>query len=116
MMVRLNYLCLLLHNLHMYISVSSGRWPPAVVLLLLRTYESKEQKLFSGKSSHKKIWEEISDVLVAKGYAFSAGQCASKLRNLKRTYKIVKEHNAKSGNNPRHWQYLEVSLLLFNSR
>lgn len=31
---------------------------------------------------------------------------------MKRTYKTIKEHNAKSGNNARTWKYYEVSITL----
>lgn len=67
-----------------------------------------EHKFTNGKMSHKKCWELIAKSLKNKGYDITASQCASKLRSLKKTYKSIKEHNAKSGNNRRTWQHFEV--------
>ncbi|KYM94641.1 hypothetical protein ALC62_14728 [Cyphomyrmex costatus] len=99
----------------MYID-SLFRWPDASVLLLLRTYEEMEEKFTNGKCSHKKCWELISEVLKKKGYNVTGPQCASKFRSLKKTYKSIKDHNSKSGNNRRTWQHFEIMDNMFSKK
>lgn len=92
----------------MCISDSMYRWSTAAVLLLLDTYKIFQDKFSSGKYSHKKIWDEISAILVEKGHTTTGPQCAAKLRSLKKSYKSVKDHNNVSGNDRRTWQFYEV--------
>lgn len=92
-------------------SIFSGclyRWTTPCVLLLLETYKTNEEKFTNGKQSQKKTWEEVSDILKHNGYDVTGPMCAAKLRSLKKTYKAVKDHNNKSGNNRRNWQFFEV--------
>lgn len=92
----------------LYFIGSLYRWPEASVLLLLQTYEEMEEKLNTGKLSHKKCWELTAQILKKNGYNVTGPQCASKFRSLKKTYKSIKDHNSKSGNNRRTWQHFEV--------
>lgn len=92
----------------MCISDSMYRWSTAAVLLLLDTYKIFQDKFSSGKYSHKKIWDEISAILVEKGRTTTGLQCAAKLRSLKKSYKSMKDHNNVSGNDRRTWQFYEV--------
>lgn len=59
--------------------------------------------------SMKKLWSIISSKMKEKGYNVTDVQCKSKINGLKNTYKNVKDHNAKSGNNLKKWQYFDVS-------
>lgn len=70
-----------------------------------------QEKFQDGKQSHKKCWEVISKKLNTEGYNVSGNQCSSKLRSLKKTYKSIKDHNAKSGNDKRTWPYFDVCNL-----
>lgn len=67
-----------------------------------------EEKFNSGKISHKKCWELVAEVLKNEGYNYTGPQCSSKFRSLKKTYKSIKDHNSKSGNDRRTWQNFEV--------
>lgn len=67
-----------------------------------------EEKFTNGKLSHKKCWELVAEVLKNHGYSITGSQCASKFRSLKKTYKSIKDHNSKSGNDRRTWQHFEV--------
>ncbi|XP_067216595.1 uncharacterized protein [Linepithema humile] len=89
----------------------SFRWPYEAILLFLSTYKEHEDKLTSGKISVKNFWNMISCLLIKKGYSVTGTQCKSKMAGLKNTYKSVKDHNAKSGNNTRAWRYFNVSRL-----
>jgi len=92
------------------------RWSTATVLLLLETYKTFQDKFNNGKYSHKKIWEEISAILIKKGHTITGPQCAAKLRSLKKTYKSVKDHNNRSGNDRRTWQFYEEMDEIFSKR
>lgn len=83
------------------ISDSLYRWTEACVLLLLENYRTSEKKFTDRKQSHKKIWNEIAKIMTEKGHAVTGPQCAAKLRSFKKSYKSVKDHNNKSGNNRR---------------
>lgn len=90
------------------ISDSLYRWTESCVLLLLENYRASEKKFTDGKQSHKKIWEKIAKKMTEKGHVVTGLQCAAKLRSLKKSYKSVKDHNNKSGNNRRTWQFFKV--------
>ncbi|XP_076668291.1 uncharacterized protein LOC143368937 [Andrena cerasifolii] len=40
--------------------------------------------------------------------SYTGRQCSAKLRSLKRTYKGVKDHNAKSGNDRQDWAFYKT--------
>lgn len=81
-----------------------------MTLLFISLYKKKEQFL-SGKPP-KKCWEELSKEMAQYKYKVTASQCASKLASLKRTYKNIKDHNSRSGNKRRNWQFYEVCCKL----
>lgn len=74
-----------------------------------------ETKFTDGKHSQKKCWEEVSKLLKENGYNATGPQCSAKLRSLKKTYKSVKDHNNKSGNDRKTWQYFKVITFTKNS-
>lgn len=76
--------------------------------MLLENYRASENKFVDGKHLHKKIWDEIAKSMIKKGHSVTGPQCAAKLRSLKKTYKAIKDHNNKSGNNRRNWQFFMV--------
>lgn len=78
------------------------------MLLLLETYKANENKFTNGKQSQKKTWEEVSETLKRNGHDVTGPMCAAKLRSLKKTYKAVKDHNNKSGNDRRTWKFFDV--------
>lgn len=88
----------------------SFRWPHEAVLLLLAVFKDYENQLTSGKMSVKKFWDKVASMLFKKGYNVTGVQCKSKMTGLKNTYKSVKDHNAKSGNNKRTWRYFDVNI------
>ncbi|EFN83038.1 hypothetical protein EAI_16722, partial [Harpegnathos saltator] len=84
------------------------KWSHAAILLLVEKYRLQENNIISGKMSQKKMWNNIASALSIKGYNVAGLQCLSKFHEIKRTYKSIKDHNAKSGNNLRTWPYMEV--------
>lgn len=59
--------------------------------------------------TYKKAWDKISQMMNEKNYSVTGRQCSTRLNIMKCTYKTVKDHNNKSGNNTRNWKYYEVS-------
>jgi hypothetical protein len=97
-------------------AVSVFKWPHAAILLLVETYRGYEGDLVGGKVSQKKAWDKVADTMRHRGYDVTGPQCQSKFNGMKRTYKAIKDHNAKSGNGPRTWPYLEVMESLLGER
>lgn len=85
-------------------------------LLLIEEYRLQENNITSGKMTHKKVWNNIASVLLTKGYCVNGSQCLSKYNGMKRTYKSIKDHNSKSGNNPRTWSYMSIMESLLGER
>lgn len=78
---------------------------------MLNIYEEYKDKFHSRKGTVKKYWEKIANRMQEKGYNVTGIKCSTKLQVLKRTYKSVVDHNNKSGNNPKEWEYLKVAYL-----
>lgn len=58
----------------------------------------------------KHCWEVISKEMGKKGYNISGKKCCIKFQAMKRTYKSIKDHNNRSGNNAKRWEYFDVSI------
>ncbi|XP_011860030.1 PREDICTED: uncharacterized protein LOC105557398 isoform X2 [Vollenhovia emeryi] len=92
------------------------KWSHQAVLLLIEEYRKREKDTTSGKISQKRLWESISNVLCSHGHDVTGPQCQSKFNGMKRTFKSIKDHNSKSGNNPRSWLYTEVMESLLGEK
>ncbi|XP_077262561.1 uncharacterized protein LOC143897628 [Temnothorax americanus] len=68
------------------------------------------------RTSHKKVWEQIAQVMNSKGYTVTGRQCTTRVNTMKRTYKAVRDHNRQSGNNKRPWKYFEVMESLLGEK
>lgn len=66
----------------------------------------------SSKIRQKKVGNEIAAIMNSKGYDVSGRQCMTRINTMKRTYKTIKDHNSRSGNNKRTWKYYDVSITL----
>ncbi|XP_044763743.1 uncharacterized protein LOC123320478 [Coccinella septempunctata] len=64
--------------------VSMCRWNTPCTLLLLETHNIFEDKFVNGKTSHKRVWEELAIKIREKGFLVTGPQCSSKLRSLKK--------------------------------
>ncbi|CAG9773217.1 unnamed protein product [Ceutorhynchus assimilis] len=80
------------------------KWTQQQTLLLIRLVESNYEKFNEGlkKNVWLKIAKALSDMTNKK---FTAEQCDTKWKGLKRTYKTIKDHNNKSGNDRRIWEF-----------
>jgi len=77
-------------------------------LLLLTLYKEYEEEYHNPKTPSKKFWQIISNKMAVQGYVISGTKCVTKFQCLKRTYKTINDHNKKSGNNRKKWEYYEV--------
>lgn len=62
----------------------------------------------SGKVKQLVCWQEIAKKMAENGYNISSKKCCTKFQTLKRTYKQIKDHNNKSGNERKTWEYFDV--------
>ncbi|KYN06771.1 hypothetical protein ALC62_02271 [Cyphomyrmex costatus] len=99
---------LYLYNIFIY--DTGFRWSHEAVLLLIEEYRQREQDMYSGRISQKKAWDQIAQVMNSKNYMVTGRQCTTRVNTMKRTYKAVKDHNGKSGNNKRSWKYFDVRI------
>ncbi|XP_025159375.1 uncharacterized protein LOC112589612 isoform X2 [Harpegnathos saltator] len=95
---------------------SMFKWSYVAILLLVEKYWLQKNNIVSGKMPQKKVWNNIASALSVKGYNVTGPQCLSKFHGMKRTYKSIKDHNSKSGNNLRTWPYMEVMESLLGER
>ncbi|XP_066600767.1 uncharacterized protein [Prorops nasuta] len=91
-------------------------WSREETLLLLELYERKIKDFSSNKITSKKTWMIISEELRKKGYTVTWDKCKIKFDALKRTYKSVTDHNKKSGNNRRTWEYYDNMHKIFSDK
>ncbi|XP_029673853.1 uncharacterized protein LOC115241995 [Formica exsecta] len=51
-----------------------------------------------------------------KGHNINGFKCSTKFQFLKRTYKSIMDHNKKSGNNRKDWEFLQIMQELFGEK
>ena len=73
-------------------------WSREATLLMLSCYKPLMKKIDAGKMRKKKAFAEVSEKLQNQMFFYTAEQCSGRLKTLLRAYKIVKDHNKKSGN------------------
>lgn len=91
-------------------------WPEKAVLLFLDLYREREQEFTTGLKRHNKIWNEIACELQNSNYNVSAVQVQNKMSSLKRTFKKIKDSNAKSGNHNTCWAYYSAMNAIFGEK
>ncbi|XP_029834502.2 uncharacterized protein LOC8030287 isoform X2 [Ixodes scapularis] len=92
-------------------------WPRDAVVMLITHCQDEERK----EGFHtftKAFWSKISSELKDRGYSVNAKQIENKWKNLKKTYKAVKEgrredhagrdHSASSSSGRKTWAYFEL--------
>jgi len=84
-------------------------------MLFIELYREREHE-FAGLKRHNKIWSEIASELQKSNYNISGVQVQNKMSSLKRTYKKIKDSNAKSGNHNSSWTFYSVMDSLFGDK
>ncbi|XP_025154160.1 trihelix transcription factor GT-4-like isoform X3 [Harpegnathos saltator] len=88
-------------------------WTTPETLLLLNIYGEYKDEYQNGKGTVKQYWDKVAKAMQDKGYDVTGMKCSTKFQALKRTYKSIMDHNNKSGNNRKEWEYLKIMNELF---
>lgn len=88
-------------------------WPEKAVMLFLELYREREHEFTAGLKRHNKLWSEIASELKNSNYTVSAVRVQNKMSSLKRTYKKIKDFNAKSGNHNSCWACYSIMDSIF---
>ncbi|XP_029162959.1 uncharacterized protein LOC114934473 [Nylanderia fulva] len=97
-------------------SQEQHNWTKQEIMLLLDIYTSKEKDFHSGKNTVKHCWESVANEMQKMGHDISGQKCCIKFQAMKRTYKSIKDHNKKSGNNTKKWEYFELMDKIFSEK
>ena len=74
--------------------------------------EEEVQRQLDGSTRNSHVFDKIVKRMVAAGYARSASQCRIKIKALKREYRVIKDHNNKSGSSHKISRY-DIILFTF---
>ena len=85
-------------------------WTDQQIKLLIALY--KQHINLIGVDS-KGFWKKIVAGMNEKGHNFNNNECSKKMDALKSLYKTSKDHNNRTGNNPKYCVYYDVIILLF---
>lgn len=90
-------------------------WTNQSTKLLLQKYYERQSKFCDPKIKKKLLWTEIVDEFKIKGYNVSEDILDRKMRNLKQSYKSIKENNRKSstGLDRITWKWYDTMDTLF---
>ena len=73
-------------------------WSDCEVRALIAVWgESNVQEELDGAVRNKVVFVAISDKLLQQGYNRDWQQCRTKIKNLKKEYRVVKDHNGETG-------------------
>ncbi|XP_033731236.1 uncharacterized serine-rich protein C215.13-like [Pecten maximus] len=84
-----------------------GAWNRSATLLLLEDYRIISKKVEAGQKTKKSMWNEISANLKKRGYSYTPDQVSGRFKTLVRGYKNFKDHQKKSGNGTKAFEYKE---------
>ena len=83
-------------------------WPTAEVTALISIWgERAIQSQLDGSVRNKEIYTEIAHKLSDLGYSRDWKQCRCKIKNLKTTYKKIKDHNGVTGNGRKTFKFFQ---------
>lgn len=91
-------------------------WNTQATKLLLALYRERKVAFRDPKIKKKKLWQEICEQFVRKGYATITEDCLDrKMRNLKKTYRTIKDNNKRTttGRGRISWEYYDAFEELF---
>ena len=90
---------------------SKIEWTHNMVLLLLDLYKSHRTQFRSAKH-FKSVWEKVAAAMASHGYKLSWQLCEKKFRNLKGTFKNIKDNNRQTGRGRKNWPYYDIFIEL----
>jgi len=87
---------------------SAAVWNKEKTLLLLDLCTQYKDDLRDSSKRKKNIWIKIAKAMTSKGYTVTWLVCEKKMRNLKQTYKNIKDNNSKTGRGRRTWEFFDI--------
>lgn len=81
--------------------------------LLLDRYMAQVPNFRNPKVKKSTVWQTISREMNERGYSVTPDICDKKFRNLKITYKKMKETKQKTGRARQHWEYFDIMDEIF---
>ncbi|KAK4875416.1 hypothetical protein RN001_011838 [Aquatica leii] len=94
---------------------SKHKWTHDAILLLLALYDEKLSEFQSAHKCNKTVWNSIARSMKSKYSMVTSEQCDVKFRNLKKTYKRIKDNNHQSGAGAITWPYFDTFDLWFRN-
>lgn len=88
-------------------------WSKEKTLLLLDLCAQYKDELHDPSKKKKNIWIKIANAMKSKCSTVTWIVCEKKLRNLKQTYKNIKDNNSKTGRGRKTWEFFDVMDKLF---
>jgi len=92
--------------------ISKSYWNRSETLLLIASYKEIEKDFTSRKMTQKQCWNKIAQIMQKNNINVSAQKCSTRYQTLKRTYRAIRDHNRKSGNARKTWEYYDVNISL----
>ncbi|KYN19765.1 hypothetical protein ALC57_07918, partial [Trachymyrmex cornetzi] len=85
--------------------------------LFLQAYFERKEQFRDPKVRKKSLWTQICNVMSNKGYNVDEDTVDRKMRNLKKTYRTIKDNNKKSstGRGRIHWDYYDTFEEIFRN-
>ncbi|XP_043666631.1 uncharacterized protein LOC122628417 isoform X3 [Vespula pensylvanica] len=96
------------------INIENFAWTNQTTKLLLQKYNDRKSKFRDPKIKKKLLWMEIVEEFKIKGYNVNEAIVDRKMRNLKQSYKSIKDNNKKTSRNRITWKWYDTMEDLFN--
>lgn len=89
-------------------------WTKKATKLFLQAYLERKERFRSPEVKKRLLWSEIVQILKENGYSVDEDTLDRKMRNMKRTYKTIKENKKKSITGRVSWEYYNTFQDIFS--
>lgn len=89
-------------------STENRIWPRKSVLALIECYKANQEDMQDPRRKKKNVWYSISEMMKEKGECVTAEMCSRKWRNLRGTYKAIKNNTKLSESRRRRWEFFDL--------
>ena len=73
--------------------------------------EESVQEQLDGTTRNARVFNDLAGILKGAGFVRTPAQCRDKLKNLKKTYKAVKDSNNRSGRGRSKCRHYDISIV-----
>lgn len=96
-------------------SIPTTFFSKSATLLLINEFIENKEKVDKGIIKKKTLWEIIAKKLAEKGYSYTAEQVNGRWKSCVRAYKNIKDHNNKSGNDKKEYEFQKELDAIFGN-